>query len=161
SLLVLVGRPQASELPYYFAGKTRERRNWIILVCSAATSSPASEPPGQSFYGLRLPHRNLPQGAEYYTPGKGQEGEGYEKIWPVLHHAEYGPARRRADARGTPRQSGKSLQRPGGKRYYDALVVYLYRTDNSGARKSGKIVPFGCMRGQGNGTDPFFLRAGL
>src|SRR5262249_56980371 len=85
----------------------------------------------------------------------------YEKIWPVLHHAEYGPARRRADARGTPRQSGKSLQRPGGKRYYDALVVYLYRTDNSGARKSGKIVPFGCMRGQGNGTNPFFLRAGL
>src|SRR5262249_16651228 len=42
-----------------------------------------------------------------------------------------------------------------------AWVVYLYRTDNSGARKSGKIVPFGCMRGQGNGTDPFFLRAGL
>src|SRR5262245_7044433 len=42
-----------------------------------------------------------------------------------------------------------------------SAVVYLYRTDNSGARKSGKIVPFGCMRGQGNGTDPFFLRAGL
>src|SRR5262249_40959592 len=40
-------------------------------------------------------------------------------------------------------------------------VVYLYRTDNSGARKSGKIVPFGCMRGQGNGTDPFFLRVNL
>src|SRR5215813_14741657 len=40
--------------------------------------------------------------------------------------------------------------------HYLQSVVYLYRTDNSGARKSGKIVPFGCMRGQGNGTDPFF-----
>lgn len=43
----------------HFAGRARERRNGISPAYSAATSSPAFGPPGQSFYGLRLPHRTV------------------------------------------------------------------------------------------------------
>jgi hypothetical protein len=39
------------------AGIEQERRNLTTSVYFAATSSPAYEPPGQSFYRLRLPHR--------------------------------------------------------------------------------------------------------
>src|SRR4029453_16535262 len=46
---------------HYFAGRAQERRNRIILAYSAATSSPAFGLPGQSFYGLRLPHRRVSQ----------------------------------------------------------------------------------------------------
>jgi hypothetical protein len=41
----------------HFAGRARKRRNRLISASSAATSSPASGLPDQSFYGLRLPHR--------------------------------------------------------------------------------------------------------
>src|SRR5712692_3204614 len=51
--------------PSYSAG--RERRllsRRLTSPCPASACTPACGPPGQSFYGLRLPHRDLLSGRE-------------------------------------------------------------------------------------------------